>query len=479
MQYRRQHPVKILGYTTKNFWLLSIPLIRGLFYLRFDVQAWLKGAWFDILVVTFILLFAVLRWLTVYYCFSDDTFYLKKGIFTMAHTSLSYSALTSVELEHSFLLKPFRASVLRIDTNCGGKRTSDIALTLKNKDVDALTEYFKNLSPTEIIKKCYYPSRKNLVFFSFVFSNTLSGVILLITLFMQGSKIVGKAFESKVFDTINSISQFFIKGLPPAALAISFVIALGWFISFISNLLRHWNFNCNRRGENILINNGYFTQRTNYLLENKINFVDLRQSLLTIIFRISSVHIHCTGYGKGKNAIAVLVPITFKREVLNTLRMLLPKFKTADTKIRPHKVQIGRFIFPPICIICVLSLLMLTFLLIFPTWTSMTLFVYYILLIPSVWLFIVKFIAAFRTGIGYTEGFLTAKYCRFYEYHCALIPVDKIAMVEIRQTYNQICTDNCNLVIYTHAEKTKKHKIKYMPYNDTLEFLKSNNINIL
>lgn len=479
MQYRRQHPIKILGYTTKNFWLLSIPLLRGLFYLRFDFQAWVKGAWFDILIVVLILCFAVVRWLCVYYSFSDDTFYFKKGIIFSSESAIRFTALTSVELEHSFWLRPFRASVLRIDTNCGGTKSSDVALTLKNRDIDELTEYYKNITPSDYVRKCYYPSRKNLVFFSFIFSNTLSGVILIVTLLTQGSKLVGKTIENRLINTISNISQIFIKGLPPAAMGISLLIGGGWLVSFITNLLRHWNFSCNRKGENILINSGYFTRRTNYLLEIKINYVDLRQSLLTIIFKISSVHIHCTGYGKGKNAIAVLVPITFKREVINTLRMLLPKFRTSERTIKPTKIQLGRFIFPPVCMLSILGLLMLFFIAVFPTWKSMTIFVFFIFLIPLIWLLFVKFVSAFTTGLGFCNGFVTAKYCRFYEYHSAIIPVDKITMVDIRQTYNQICTNNCNVVIYTHAEKTKKHKIKYMPYNETMEFLRSNNINIL
>ena len=57
MELKRQHPIKIIDYSSKSFWLLSIPLIRGLFYLQFDLWAWIQGAWFDIFVLLVILIY--------------------------------------------------------------------------------------------------------------------------------------------------------------------------------------------------------------------------------------------------------------------------------------------------------------------------------------------------------------------------------------------------------------------------------------
>ncbi len=479
MQYKKQHPIKILGYTTKNFWLLSIPLLRGLFYLQFDLQAWLEGAWFDLLILFLILCFAFIRWLSVSYAFSDNEFHTKSGLIFFAHSSIHFSTITYVEIERSMLLKPFKASVLFLDTYSGGVKKSDKRLTLKNKDIDAFVENYSKLNNSDQIRKSYYPSRKNLVFFSLIFSNTLSGVILVATLFIQGSKLIGQALENRVFSTINTLSQDVVKILSPTALGISLIIVVGWLFSFVINLLRHWNFNCNRKGENILIQNGYFTTHNHILRESKINYVDLRQSLLTILFHISSVHIHCTGYGKTKNAIAVLVPITFKREVINTMKMLLPNFHTSDIKLHPRKKQLSRFMFPPICALAILVLLMLFFLSIAPTWKSMILFVFYIALAPLIWLLIVKIIACFHTGLGFADGFITAKYCRFFAYRSIIVPVDKIVMVQVRQTKNQRRTKNCNLVLLTIAEKPILHKVKNMPLKETMEFLRRNDIHIL
>ena len=66
---RRQHPAALLGYTTKNFWLLLIPLIRGLAALRFDFYKWSRGAGWDILAVTAMIAIAgYYKYLDKQYC---------------------------------------------------------------------------------------------------------------------------------------------------------------------------------------------------------------------------------------------------------------------------------------------------------------------------------------------------------------------------------------------------------------------------
>lgn len=479
MKYKRQHPIKILSYVTRNFWLLSIPLIRGLIYLKFDFQAWVKGAWFDITIVFLMLAFAFFRWFTKFYRFTDEAFYVKMGIFNLIESEVLFKSFTSIEIERRFYHRPFRCGILRIDTNSGSKKKSDITLTLRNNDLNSLAEIYSAIHDSKKLKYCYYPRRTHLVFFSLIFSNTLSGVILLSTLIFQGGKIIGNELEMRFVDTFNSYTRRLTQKIPPAALAIALIILGGWTISFCINLLRHWNFSCERKGNKIIVRNGFLTKRENYLNSLRINYTDLRQSLLSIIFKISSVHVHCTGYGKAKNAIAVLVPITLKREVFNTMKMILPEYPEIKATVRPTTYQVRRFIFLPILYILIVPILNLSMLTLFPTWIDVINFISLIILIPLVWLLIVKIVSVFTTGIGYSDGYLVLKYCKFYEFHTIIVPVEKISMVVIRQSSAQKATDNCTLIVYTNAERTKYHIVRYLNYSETVDFLQQHSINFL
>ena len=478
MSYKRQHPVKILGYTTKNFWFLSIPLLRGLFYLRFDFESWVRGAWFDILIVLFMLIFAILRWSTFLFKFDENYISFEIGIFAHKKSKLSYEKITAVEMQNRFLLIPFRASVLYLDTNSGSKRNADFILTLRKKDATAFSEVYNDYDCSDKLKYVYTPKHLHLFFFSFIFSNTLSGVILLSTLFYQGGKLVGQQLEQSVYNTFNTVTRNFSKNVPPTAVAITLLLLGGWFVSFLINLIRHWNFYCERKGNNIIVNSGFFTKHRNFLNINKINYVDLRQSFLSLLFKISSVHIHCTGYGKTKNSIAVLVPITFKREVYRTLNMLLPSYYISNVNIKPGDKQIRRFIFFPILFILIVVLITLYFLILFPSWEEIIYMGCIIFIISLIWLLIVKCISTYTTGIGVDSDFLLLKYCKMYGFHAVIVPFKKISIVKIRQSFSQKKTDNCTLVLYTNAEQTKYHTIKYLPYSEVLDFLESNNIDV-
>ena len=72
----RQHKIAILKYTTKNFWLLLIPLVRGLIAMGFDFYNWLQGAYLDIIVILLIIGLAVLRWRYIRYEVREEGIFL-------------------------------------------------------------------------------------------------------------------------------------------------------------------------------------------------------------------------------------------------------------------------------------------------------------------------------------------------------------------------------------------------------------------
>ena len=70
----REHPLKIIAYASKSIWLLIFPLLRGLKTAHIDPDFfynWIKGAWFDIMVLLIILSYGYLRWFTTWIRFSE------------------------------------------------------------------------------------------------------------------------------------------------------------------------------------------------------------------------------------------------------------------------------------------------------------------------------------------------------------------------------------------------------------------------
>ena len=105
-------------------------------------------------------------------------------------------------------------------------------------------------------------------------------------------------------------------------------------------------------------------------------------------------------------------------------------------------------------------------------------FISLIILIPLVWLLIVKIVSVFTTGIGYSDGYLVLSIANFMNSTLSLFLL-KISMVVIRQSSAQKATDNCTLIVYTNAERTKYHIVRYLNYSETVDFLQQHSINFL
>lgn len=136
--YKRQHPAKIFYLVSRRFWLMLIPLARGLIALRWDFYSWVRGAWLDILIVLFIGISAYLRWYCTYYKMDSECISILTGIFAKRRFSVPYEKSCIFLAEHRFFLRPFKAANLYLDTNAGGVRKTDISLTVPEKDCDEL-----------------------------------------------------------------------------------------------------------------------------------------------------------------------------------------------------------------------------------------------------------------------------------------------------------------------------------------------------
>lgn len=339
---KHQHKIAILKYTTKNFWLLLIPLVRGLIAMNFDFYHWLQGAYWDMIVILLMIALAVLRWWNIAYEIKEEGIFVQDGLFVKNEFLFPYKVAACVSAKRSMWLRPFGAVTVALDSdshsasNKRGKADAELIFPLK----DYRELYSKIPKESDSMKITYRASRGNLILFSFVFSSTLSGVIFIGTLFIQGGRIVGNELEEMFLTAVSDVTQAvqtIIKGVTPFAVALTLVIAVGWGISFVSNLVRHMNFRIKRYGENIFVENGFFSRWKYYINYSRINYADLRQNLLMKICRVMSVHASCTGYGKEKNGIPVFVPITTRNRVMDSIRLILPKFSVGNISMKTKK----------------------------------------------------------------------------------------------------------------------------------------------
>lgn len=472
---KRQHPIKILGYTSKSFWLLLIPLTRSLVSMSFDIATWLRGWWLDILVIFLVFGYAFLRWYFITFSIEKDHIKTRTGYFGLLESKIYFNEICSISASQGAFYRPFRAFKIFIDTNSGSSSTSDVNLTFKSSDVNKLFDYAKS-DKTNKLKFTYIPKRLNVFIFSLLFSSTLSGVILFATLIIQASRIVGRELEERFFFTFNEYMQRFAIKLPRYVVVIALVIILGWLYSFLVNLARHWSFNLTRMDDKYIIQSGIITKRAHILSADKINYVDIQQSFLMKIFNICSVQIHCTGYGKARREIAAIIPIATFSEVESSLKMLMPDVPLPDMKLKPKLRNIMRFLWLPIIICLAIPVVYYVLIYFFPNWNEVIKFVSVIAEIPASWLLFVKIASAYSTGVGFDEHYASLSYCRLYKFHKVIVRKDKISKVTFLQNPIQYFKNNTHIKFYTQGESINCHTVKNFPLDEAVDYLNDNDL---
>lgn len=468
----RQHPIKILTYTTSSFWILLIPLARKLYFLSFDVATWFKGDWFDILIIVLIFAFAFLRWFFITFSFDNHGITTGTGYFGLLKSTIHYSAISSVSCSQGAMYRFFGCYKVCIDTNASNISGHDITLTIRKSDLKKLTDIIK-IKNKGNVKYTYTPRKLYLVIFSFIFSSTLSGVVLLSTLVIQATRILGRQVEQKYLNIVNDRIQTFLTiNLPPIAIAITSIIIIGWLYSFFVNLLRHWNFSTVRQGGSLITKSGFVTNRESVIMRNRINLIDKRQSFIMRMFNICSVNIDCAGYGKGMRQIPVIIPITTNKEVRNSLKILMPDSSTPHRQLKCSFRNVLGFTVPPLILAVLIPIIGYVSYLFLPRWYMLIRFVTLIVELPAFWLLVVKFASIFTTGIGFDDNYAVLNYCKWYQFHTVTVPIDRISSVSIYQTWFQRISNTCNIKIYTYAEKRRCHKIKNFKLNNAINLLK-------
>ena len=471
----RQHKIAILKYTTKNFWLLLIPLVRGLASMKFDIYHWLQGAYLDIIVILLIFGFAVLRWYFVQYDIRENGVLMRTGVLVRNEYFMPYSVISCASAKRSLWLRPVKAVTIALDSdshsvsNKHGK--ADIELTVKLTDYTNL--YNKIPIESTSMNISYEASKSNLIFFSLLFSSTLSGVIFIGAFFIQGSRLVGRELEERFLTVINDMTELMqklVNGVTPLSAALTLIIASGWLLSFISNLLRHLNFRIKRCGKNIFVENGLFSKWKYYINISKVNYADLRQNMLMKICRVMSVHVSCTGYGKSRSELPVFVPITTRQRVLSSMQMMLPDFTISNIFLRPKRTYIMGYIWAPLMMSLIFPITTVILQKNFPEWHDVINFLGAMAEIPSIYLLVVKIAAKYTTGVSAGENTVTLKYCKFSQFHTIIVPKSRIACVRVRRTPFQKLGKCCDLWIYTRGEHAVKHRIRGIVLSDAEKF---------
>ncbi|MDR0946701.1 MAG: PH domain-containing protein [Ruminococcus sp.] len=460
-----QHPIAIVTYTTRKFWLLIIPLLRNLAVNNFDVVRWLGGSIWDILLAAAILGVALIQYFTVTYEFLPSSVIIKSGFFVRREFEIRYKTITAVTLKETFWARPLRAVKLFVDTDShpaiGTLKSSDLTLVLDRREVSAFKRLFRDGKSTAQ-KISYKNTKSSLLLFSFFFSEALSGAVYLTVLVFQSGRLITdtmRTYFSEILSRATAILETVFGGIPVAATVLAVIALSGWVFTVLSNMFKNSNFTVNRRGRFITIRTGIFSRWTYMINSDYVNYADFRQNLPSSIFGLYSLHIGCTGYGKQE--IPLVIPIAEKNERELLLQMFFPQFSHFSSKKITQNVpkpNWARFIIPPIIFILIPTAAIILTRIFTVKFSGLFLFLSVMALIPACVFFIVSFFE-YKIGGKNADGTLL-RYRKGFIMHTVVTIKEKICMIQKRQSLFQKKHGLCDLTISTMGEKAVKHKVR-------------------
>lgn len=142
-EYAHAHPIDILLSVSRFLGLLIFPVLRAIYSLLFTTNLlidWLRGAWFDLLIILLIIGLGFIRWQRRGYRLEESGIRWKRGIFFVQTQLIPYEKLSVVAKERLFYLMPLRAVYVSADTDGGDAHSSDFSMLLKKKEADPLVE---------------------------------------------------------------------------------------------------------------------------------------------------------------------------------------------------------------------------------------------------------------------------------------------------------------------------------------------------
>lgn len=466
MRAQREHPVAIPGHIPYYYLLLLLPLLRGARYLRLPdgFPRWLRGTWLDGAVIIALLALSAAAWSQRTYDMNHHHLRLCRGLFWRRTTLIPLRWVTTLTVERPLWMRLLRGARVSADTDGGHHRLADVQLTVWRRQAALFLPDSKG--------GVYWHAKAwRIALLSVLSSDSLGGLLLLATAVRQSSILLGERIQNTVINNLEAVADRLTR-LPRTAALLILILAVGWAVGTVRRLLRHLPFALCRREDTLTVYMGYITKRIHCCAMRAVNYIDIRQTLAAHLLGLYTAYISCTGYGKDKNTLAVIIPPCRQRQMAKEWAILFPHLRPCDVTLRPAKGAPLRYGRLPLLLLLLLSSVGQATGQLFPLWQELAVYLSLLSVLPCLWLGAVRIAACRLAGVGYDGAQYSLCYPRRLTLHRVTIPKEKVAAVQIRQSLWQRRRGICDLCLYSNHEFRRPHKVRHLKYNEVKQLLK-------
>lgn len=459
---KKQHPFAMVSKLTGSALLLLLPVLQQILYRPQSVFEVIGSMGISALYAVAVIAGAVIFYNTCRYDNNGGEIYLERGVIIKRNFAIPFKKVSTVTVERSIFAAMFGAARLSVDTPAGFGKSRDISIYLGRNRVKHLIErLLKGLE----VKYTYSAGNFRMLLMSALWSNPMTGLLLLVPLIEKTGNIIGREFNSAVIESVDFRVTLVSIGITPAAATIANILVLGWAAALVFQFFRYARFSSRRVGDYIAITRGIGKKNERYTKAQEVSALTINQTLSMAIFRLTGVGIFSVGSGKDKGDKSLIALAANERELKNAIVGLTGFDTHYEKEIRPDKTRLFSYILIPL-IVTVLVLALVSMLIFVPLLDDLYFTALLISLVPLIWWIAFRIFAFRHVSFGYNDT--CAIICGYHRLSLKkyVIPYRHIQFTEIRQNLFQRYSGYCNVRIYLYYEQRAAHTVKQIKLSE-------------
>lgn len=352
--WHRTHPITLLYHfihSIRSSYSLLIALIAApiigdfpTYYIGIAVLLWLGVS----------IINAAITWLTRYYRLDTEQFSVRGGVFNKTSQSIAIGHIHALNAAERPYMRPF--GVMSITISAAGL-DADIALhgvpvslyqaleLLRNNqhnqhdksqhDIAQVSQHAISPNPgiqqTRHGNRVFVASMRDIILFSVTNLSIFAALLVLYGFIDNIEHIIPSQWSAYASHTVESLVAHGVITAVLVILGLAIIVAV---CSIILAVLRWYNFEVWRDGDNITLVKGALTRATATVSVKRIQAVIIEQSLLRKVFRLCTVRVvlgafdsqQDTEQGDERGAV-VLIPVISQHRVDHVLAHMIPEWK--------------------------------------------------------------------------------------------------------------------------------------------------------
>lgn len=330
-EYQRQHPAAALANAfdiiRSNFiTIVIIIFIGGGGQEASFTLYWIVGT------VIALMVWGVISWYRFHFRVREGELQIEQGVFVRKKLYLTSDRIQVIDISAGVIQRLFGLVAVEVKTAGSSSKEAKISAISRNKAENLKTQLRKR----SVEEKFQESDKENALQRSRIYS--LDTKDLLVAASTSGRLGVALSVVGAVFSQIEQIIpdqqliRFVEANLPNSTsttmvlLSILAVIVISWVFSFVSTIIKYYDFVVEVRENELLIAKGLFERKQLTIPFNRIQAVQIQEGLLRQPLGYASLVIESAGYGEEQGNSTSLFPLIAKHKIYKFIDEVIPEY---------------------------------------------------------------------------------------------------------------------------------------------------------